>query len=94
MDPSILEPIMAVCAMLGIGTFTLIGMKMRYQHKSKILEQPKNAEDVERLADAMDSIYEQTRALREDIGELQERLDFHERLLTKPKDEGNRSPST
>ena len=88
MDPSIIEPIMAVFAMLSIGSLVLVGMKMRYQHKATMLQQPKNSVELERLADAMDSMYEQTRALREEIGELQERLDFHERLLTKGKDEG------
>jgi hypothetical protein len=85
MDPAILEPIMAVAAMLGIGTFVLIGMKMRFDHKARMLGQSKDAEEVERLVDAMDSMYEQTRALREEIGELQERIDFHERMLTRPK---------
>jgi len=88
MDPNILEPIVAVFAMLSIGSLVLVGMKMRYQHKATMLQQPKDSEDIDRLADAMDSMYEQTRALREEIGELQERLDFHERLLTKGKDEG------
>ena len=86
MEPAIFDGIMAVTAMLGLGTFVLIGMKMRFDHKAKMLEQPKGAEELERLTDAMDSIYEQARALREDLGELQERLDFHERLLTRPKD--------
>ena len=86
MPPDLMEGIMAITAMLGIGTFVLIGMKMRFDYKSKMLDQPKSTEDIERLADAMDSIYEQTRTLREDIGELQERLDFHERLLTRPKE--------
>lgn len=86
MEPALIEGIMAVTAMLGLGTFVLIGMKMRFNHKAKMLEQPKGAEDLERLTDAMDSIYDQARALREDLGELQERLDFHERLLTRPKD--------
>ena len=87
MDPSILEPIMAVVGMLSIGSLVLVGMKMRYQHKAQMLERPKSSEELERLADAMDAIYEQSQALRDDIGELQERLDFHERLLTKGKDE-------
>jgi hypothetical protein len=82
---------MAVTAMLGLGTFVLIGMKMRFDHKAKMLQQPKSGDEIERLADAMDSMYEQTRALREEVGELQERLDFHERLLTRPKD-GDDSP--
>ncbi len=90
MDPNIIEPIMAVCVTIALGTFTLIGIKMRYQHKAKMLEQPKGAENLERLTDAMDSVYEQTRALREDVGELQERLDFHERLLTKAKEDDGR----
>ena len=87
MDPNIIEPIMAVFGMLSIGSLVLVGMKMRYTHKAQMLEQPKKSEDMERLVDAMDAIYEQSRGLREEIGELQERLDFHERLLTKGKDE-------
>jgi len=87
MEPNILEPIVAVIGMLSIGSLVLVGMKMRYTHKAQMLEQPKKSEDLERLADAMDAIYEQSRGLREDIGELQERLDFHERLLTKGKEE-------
>ncbi len=87
MEPNILEPIVAVLAMLSIGSLVLVGMKMRYTHKAQMMAQPKKSEELERLADAMDAIYEQSRALREDIGELQERLDFHERLLTKGKDE-------
>ena len=87
MPPEIIEGIMPVIAMLGMGTFVLIGMKLRFDHKAKMLDQTKGVEDLERLTEAMDSIFEQTRALREDIGELQERLDFHERLLTRPKEE-------
>ena len=86
MDPALIEGIMAVTAMLGLGTFVLIGMKMRFDHKAKMIDQPKHSEELERLADAMDSMYDQARTLREEVGELQERLDFHERLLTKPKD--------
>lgn len=85
MDPAIVEGIMAVTAMLGLGTIVLIGMKMRFDHKAKMLQQPKSAEEIDRLVDALDSMYDQTRALREEVGELQERLDFHERLLTQPK---------
>jgi uncharacterized protein YlxW (UPF0749 family) len=87
MDPNIIEPIMAVFGMLSIGSLVLVGMKMRYQHKATMLQQPKSSEELERLADAMDAIYEQSQALRDEIGELQERLDFHERLLTKGKEE-------
>ncbi len=88
MDPNIIEPIMAVFGMMSIGSLVLVGMKMRYNHKAQMMAQPKKSEELERLADAMDAIYEQSRGLRDEIGELQERLDFHERLLTKGKEEG------
>ena len=84
MPPEILEGIMPILAVLSMGGIVLMGMKIRYQHKANMLQAPKNDEELERLADAMDSMYEQTRALREEIGELQERLDFHERLLARP----------
>ena len=88
MPPEAFEGLMAVIAMISIGGFVLTGMKMRYQYKSKMLDQPKGSEDLERLADAMDSMYEQTRSLREEISDLQERLDFHERLLARGKENG------
>ena len=87
MSPDVFEPLMAVVGMLSIGGLVLIGMKMRYQYKAKMLEQPKDSEAVDRLVEAMDSMYDQTRSLREEISELQERIDFHERMLTKPKEE-------
>ncbi len=91
MPPEIFEGVMAIFAMLSIGGIVLAGMKMQYHYKSKMLDQPKNTEDVERLVDAMDSMYEQTRSLREEIAELQERLDFHERMLARPREENRQS---
>jgi hypothetical protein len=57
---------------------------MRFMHK---MQGQHRTEEFEQVTDAMDALYEQTRLLREDVSELQERLDFHERLLTQPRDE-------
>ena len=92
LDVPVNHPVSVAPAQLepGAGKVTAIDVPFgsgRYQYKAKMLEQPKSSEELERLADAMDAIYEQSRGLREDIGELQERLDFHERLLTKGKED-------
>jgi hypothetical protein len=98
MPPEIVEAIGPVIVTLSLGAFILIGMKMRYQHKAKQLEHEKPVQELERLGEALDGLYERTSALHEEVVELQERLDFHERLLTESKEEmdkdsrGNRSP--
>ena len=92
MPPEIAEAIGPVIVTLSLGAFILIGMKMRYQHKAKQLEYQKPALDLERLGEAVDGLYERTNALHEEIVELQERLDFHERLLTGPKEEEGKKP--
>lgn len=84
MTPQIVEAITALIGVLGIGSFVLIGMKMRLTAK---LAQQKDPEALERITDAIDRLMDQSHGLREEISELQERLDFHERLLTQPKKE-------
>ncbi len=84
MPPEIVEAIAPLMAMLGIGTFILIGLKMRLTAK---LAQQKDPEALERMADTIDRLMDQSHGMREEIIELQERIDFHERLLTQPKKE-------
>ncbi len=78
MPLAVLEYVAPLVALFGIGTFVLIGMQLRYKAKSSM----RNPEDVAKLSDAVDGLYEQTRLLRDEVTELQERMDFHERLLT------------
>ncbi len=81
MPPEILEYVAPLIALFGMGTFVLIGMHLRYKAKAS-MQKP---EEVSQLSEAVDGIYEQTRLLRDEVTELQERLDFHERLLTQGK---------
>ena len=86
MDPAVMESVVMLVGLLGMGGVVLLGMRMRYEYKSKKLEQSTSVEDMERLVDALDGLYDQAKAIREEMGELQERMDFHERLLTKAKE--------
>ncbi len=84
MPPEIIEAIGPVLAIISIGTMILVGMKMRLSAKVQ-LQQGSKSEDVERLADVVDGLHEEVRMLREEYAELQERMDFAERMLSSGK---------
>ncbi len=84
MPPEVIEVIGPFLAIISIGTMILVGMKMRLSAKVQ-LQQGSKGEDVERLADAVDGLHEEVRMLREEYGELHERMDFAERILSTGK---------
>ena len=88
MPPDVLEFIVPLIAMFGIGTFVLIGMRMRYKYRAP----RQDPEELERIIQTVDAVVDQTRMLRDDVAELQERLDFHERLLTQPRKQEANTP--
>lgn len=77
--PPDLAPLLAL---LGVGTFTLLGMRMWLRHRIE-RQRMAGSEDVDRMVDAIDRLHEQIQAMREEMGELQERVDFAERLLAR-----------
>lgn len=87
MDPALAEIIGPVFAITAMGAFILIGIKMRFTHKYRMMNR-ENPEQVERLTDAVQHLHEEVRVLRDEMGELHERIDFAERVLTSGKDEG------
>jgi len=84
MPPDVAGALVAVLGVVSVGTLVLIGMRMRFMHKIESRNKP---DELEQINDALDVLHEDNRSLREDVAELQERLDFHERLLTQPRDE-------
>jgi hypothetical protein len=85
MDPATLEMIAPVFVFLGLSGAVLIGMKMRYTHLQRTRLSGTAHQDVERLADTVDTVRDEVRILREEFLELHERLEFTERLLERPK---------
>ena len=84
MPPDVLGGLVAVLGVVSVGALFLVGMRMRFSHK---MQSQKKPEELDQINDALDALHEENRLLREDFAELQERLDFHERLLTRPRDE-------
>jgi hypothetical protein len=90
MPPDVAGGLIAIVGVVSVGTMILIGMRMRFMHKIQSHEKP---DELEQINEALDALHEENRSLREDVAELQERLDFHERLLTQPKDERVDTPA-
>ena len=84
MPPQIIDVIPAVMVLTTVGTIFLVGLKIRLGAKLQ-LQKGSKSEDVERLADAVDGLHEEVRMLREEYTELQERMDFTERMLSTGK---------
>ncbi len=81
MPPGALDVIAPLFALTSIGIMTLVGMKMRLNAKVQ-LQKGKGGEGLERLAELVDGLHDEVRALREENAELSERVDFAERLLS------------
>ena len=83
MDPVLLG---IVIPSIG-GVFTLIGMKMHYSHMRDKRRSGSSQQEGEHLADAVDDLRAEFGLLRDEVEKLNERVDFTERLLERPKTE-------
>ncbi len=68
------------------GVFTLIGMKMHYRQQDKRVSGSSQQEG-QQLAAAVDNLTAEFELLRNEVNKLDERMDFTERLLERPKTE-------
>jgi predicted nuclease with TOPRIM domain len=88
MPPELAESIGPVLAILGVGSMILVGMKLRYSHLRESRLGGGVKEERERLVEAVTSLRDEVRMLREEFGELYERVEFAERLLTRGRADG------
>ena len=69
------------------GGAILIGMKMRYSHIEETRLGGAAQDEVEQLTETVDNLRAEVLALRDEFVDLNERVDFTERLLERPKTE-------
>ena len=86
MNP-LFEMLIPFSAMIGIGGMVLIGMKLRYQHLQSLNKGGSAPEEVDRLTEAVHSLHDEIRIMREEVLSINERVEFTERLLERPKAE-------
>ncbi len=81
MSPDVLEFVAPLVAVISLGGFSLIGLKMVFNYR--IQKQTRlDPSEVRQVLDGFDELHDQMTALRDEMGDLQERVDFAERLLT------------
>lgn len=86
MPPELVEIIAPPIAILSFGVLVLIGMKIRYSHIQRTrVEGGAQPQDVERLATAVHTLQDELRVVRDEIQKLNERVEFTERLLERPR---------
>ena len=85
MDPILAETIAPLIAIIGVGSMVLIGMKLRYNYKARIDGQTGSSGDVDRIANAVGDLIDEVQSLREGLADINERMEFTERMLTQGK---------
>ncbi len=80
MTPDAIEALAALTAMTSIGILVLVGIKMRFNHKFRMREMPTG--ENERLTEAVEQLQDEVRLMREEFTDLNERVDFTERVLS------------
>ena len=65
----------------------LLGWRMWLRSKTDRLKLA-GRDDVERLVEAVDALHERMHFMQDELGELQERVDFAERMLSKGGEPG------
>jgi len=84
MDPGIIGvfiPVIVVCS----GAI-LFGMKMHYSHLQDTRISG-GSQEVEHLSNTVDNLRAEVELLRDEFGKIDERMEFTERLLERPKTE-------
>jgi hypothetical protein len=84
MTPELLELIAPIVVIPSVGIMVLVGIKMRLNYLRDLrVGQSIAGEETQRLVDEVSSLRDEVLFLREGFEELNERIGFHERLLTK-----------
>jgi hypothetical protein len=85
MDPDLFAPLLAL---VGLGTFSLIGLRMLLNYRVKRLQaQGGGGAQHRELAEGLAELRDQVYLLRGDVADLHERVDFTERVLARGRDE-------
>ena len=88
MPPEIVDAIAPLIALLGLGTFSLIGLRMFLGYKARRLELGAGGtgQGDGRIENLVEELRNEVQLLRGDVSELHERMDFTERVLTRGQD--------
>jgi chaperonin cofactor prefoldin len=76
--------VLALGTLLGVGGIILAGQRMQYRHKERLVSQT-DPEAVKQLREVVQDLQEEVRSLQDSSSDFDARLEFTERLLSKPR---------
>jgi chaperonin cofactor prefoldin len=76
--------VLALGTLLGIGGIILAGQRMQYRHKERLVSQT-DPDAVKQLREVVRDLQEEVRSLQDSSSDFDARLEFTERLLSKPR---------
>ena len=88
MDPGVIGVFIPILGVLG--GCGLLGLKIWSNHQLKMRETA--GDDNERLAEAVHQLHDEVGSMREDMAELNERMDFTERVLSEVRSKNEIGP--
>jgi hypothetical protein len=77
------EEVAILIFLMLMGGFTLSGLKMFLNYRVKRFSQTGGGDDARRLEEAVAGLRDEMYGLRNDLTDLQERVEFTERVLAK-----------
>jgi hypothetical protein len=83
-----LEVVATLIGLFGLGGFFLVGLKMVLTHRAR--HPLGGGEDLRALRDEVNGLREDVLAVRGDLAELSERMDFTERVLAQNRQQEER----
>ena len=86
MPVEIAELVVPLIAVILLGGMGLAGFKSWLTYRARKMGSIDSA-DVEQLAEAVDNLRQQAELMREDFSELNERVEFTERMLSRGSEE-------
>jgi hypothetical protein len=93
MPPDLVDNIVPLIAMLGVGSMILIGIKLRYNHLRQMRLDQGGRQETAHLAEDVAALRDEVQLLRQDYSEMYERVEFAERLLARGQTEGKLPPA-
>ena len=79
MTPDLLEILVGMGAIIGFFGTVVVVTKMRFNHSLRMRKMPTG--ENERLTEAVEQLQDEVRLMRDEFVDLNERVDFTERML-------------
>lgn len=91
MDPDFVS---AMVFLVAFGSFSLVGLRMFLKYRLERLKGGGGGAETKRLEEAVGQLRDEVYLLRNDLGDMHERIEFTERLMARGSQPPDRLPGS